>query len=225
LTSAQLARLWLIAGPDTDRPAETPSVAPPVANEQLPTQSRARARIEPTLTPHPSDALEAHVGLVYRYAKRLAGRKELAEDLTQETMLRAWRNRHQLREPGAARLWLLRIAGNIWTDHLRQTKFRPRELETEPTCTRPSAASRSVHEEHVAKALAAMDELPPRQRQVLHLITCEGLTHAEVAEVLGIGPAAVKSNLSLARQEMRRVMKDVYDEVCGRATSQQSCEQ
>jgi len=61
-----------------------------------------------------------------------------------------------------------------------------------------------------------MDELPPRQRQVLYLSTCEGLTHAEVAEVLDLPASAVKSNLSHARKEMRRRLKEVYEDTCGR---------
>jgi DNA-directed RNA polymerase specialized sigma24 family protein len=61
-----------------------------------------------------------------------------------------------------------------------------------------------------------MDHLPQRQKQVLYLITCEGLSHSEVGEVLGIGLAAVKASLSLARKEMRRQLSDIYEEVCGR---------
>ena len=62
-----------------------------------------------------------------------------------------------------------------------------------------------------------MDELPPRQRQVLYLITCEQLSQDEVADVLGISKAAVKSNLSLARKAMRERLRELYLEVCGRA--------
>ena len=60
-----------------------------------------------------------------------------------------------------------------------------------------------------------MDELPPRQRQVLYLATCEELDNGEVAAILEISDAAVKANLSLARKEMRRRLKDIYHEVCG----------
>ena len=74
----------------------------------------------------------------------------------------------------------------------------------------------ATNSENVRLALAAMDELPPRQRQVLYLVTCEQLTQDEVAEVLGIGESAVKANLSLARKEMRERLKDLYHEVCGR---------
>jgi RNA polymerase sigma-70 factor (ECF subfamily) len=162
------------------------------------------------------DAVEQHIRAVYRYALRLAGRTDVAEDLTQETMLRAWRGRDKLRDPRLAKVWLLRIATNLWTDHLRQAKFRPRALASEPPCPRPTPAVVLSDQENVTLALAAMDRLPPRQRQVLFLITCEGLSPSDVAEVLEIGLPAVKASLSLARKEMRRRLSGVYEQVCGR---------
>jgi RNA polymerase sigma-70 factor (ECF subfamily) len=168
------------------------------------------------VTPTPFEAVEEHLGAVYRYALRLAGRTDLAEDLTQETMLRAWRRWHKLREERAARVWLLRIATNLWNDELRQKKLRPQLLETEPPCPGLSVSASADEKENVKQALAAMDQLPPRQRQVLYLITCESLSHDEVAAILGIGAPAVKASLSLARKEMRRRLSDLYNEVCGR---------
>jgi RNA polymerase sigma-70 factor, ECF subfamily len=202
LTSADSLRLWLVAKPEGDRtrPAESDSPA------------NAAARIEPTVTL----PLEQHVETVYRYALRLAGRRDLAEDIAQETLLRGWRNQSKLRDRRTARVWLLRIATNVWNDHLRKTRFQPCTLEAEPPCPRRSPGDASDERENVRLAFAAMDELPPRQRQVLYLVTCEELSHAEVAEVLEIEVAAVKSNLSLARKEMRRRLKEVYESVCAR---------
>jgi RNA polymerase sigma factor (sigma-70 family) len=88
-------------------------------------------------------------------------------------------------------------------------------LIDEPQCQRPTPAAIAAGQENVARALAEMDKLAPRQRQVLYLVTCEQLTQVEVAEVLGIGKSAVKANLSLARKEMRARLKDLYLEVCG----------
>jgi RNA polymerase sigma factor (sigma-70 family) len=137
-------------------------------------------------------------------------------------MLRAWRNWPSLRDERTARVWLLRIATNVWTDHLRRSKNRPRVLVDEPVCRQPTPAAVSDGQENVARALAAMDELAPRQRRVLYLITCEQLTQDEVAEVLGIDKAAVKSNLSLARKAMREQLRDLYLEVCGRPTCEEN---
>jgi RNA polymerase sigma-70 factor, ECF subfamily len=209
LTSAKSLRLWLIAGPGGDRGS--------AAARELPADLPADARTGPTVTHSPHDVIEQHLGTVFRYALRLAGRFDLAEDVTQETMLRAWRGRHGLRDPRTVRVWLLRIATNVWTDHLRQGQHRPQSLAAEPQCPRPTPAAVADDQENVRRALAAMDELPPRQRQVLYLVTCEQLSHAEVAQVLEIGISAVKANLSVARTEMRRRLKDVYDQVCRQA--------
>jgi RNA polymerase sigma-70 factor (ECF subfamily) len=165
--------------------------------------------------------LEEHVGTVYRYALRLAGRTDLAEDLTQETLLLAWRSRHKLRDPDVTRVWLLRIATNLWTDHLRRARFQPRTLDREPPCPRRLPTHAVDDSEQVRLALAAMDQLPPRQREVLYLVTCEQLSHAQVADVLGIEASAVKSNLSFARKEMRRRLKDIYESVCGRQANRE----
>jgi RNA polymerase sigma-70 factor (ECF subfamily) len=209
LTNADQLRLNLIAGL-TNSPQ-------PAADRLVPAD--AAARIEPTVT-QPFDAIEEHVGSVYRYALRLTRRPNLAEDLTQETLLRGWRGRQKLRDDRALRFWLFRIATNLWTDQLRRGRFCPEALDTEPTCPRILPEAAIDERENVRLALAAMDELPPRQRQVLYLLTCENMAHAEVASILEINEAAVKANLSLARKEMRQRLKDIYEAVCGRQTSE-----
>jgi RNA polymerase sigma-70 factor (ECF subfamily) len=209
LTNADQLRLNLIAGL-TNSPQ-------PAADRLVPAD--AAARIEPTVT-QPFDAIEEHVGSVYRYALRLTRRPDLAEDLTQETLLRGWRSRQKLRDDRALRVWLFRIATNLWTDQLRRGRFCPEALDTEPTCPRILPEAASDERENVRLTLAAMDELPPRQRQVLYLVTCENMAHAEVATILEINEAAVKANLSLARKEMRQKLKDIYEAVCSRQTSE-----
>jgi RNA polymerase sigma-70 factor (ECF subfamily) len=209
LTNADPLRLNLVAGLTT---------SPQQAGGRL-IPADAAARIEPTVT-DPFDAIEEHLGSVYGYALRLTRRPDLAEDLTQETLLRGWRSREKLRNQRLARVWLLRIATNLWTDQLRRGRFRPVALDTEPICPRPSIAMVSDDQENVRLALAALDDLPPRQRQVLYLVTCENMGHADVATVLGINESAVKANLSLARKEMRQRLKELYEQVCGRQPSE-----
>jgi RNA polymerase sigma-70 factor (ECF subfamily) len=208
LTQAKPTRLFLLA-----RAAKRLVPAPTIA------------LIEPTVTPTPFDTvsfdrIEEHVGSVYRYAIRLVGRPEAAEDLTQETMLRGWRNRESLRDQRVTRVWLLKIATNVWNDQLRRKQLQTQSIVADPPCPRAVATTIGDVRESVELALAAMDELPPRQRQVLYLATCEQMTNSEVANVLELSETAVKANLSLARKEMRRRLKDLYAEVCGRRACQ-----
>lgn len=209
LTNADQLRLNLIAGL-TNSPQQA-------ADRLVPAD--AAARTEPTVK-QPFDTIEEHLGSVYRYALRLTGRPELAEDLAQETWLRAWRSRQNLREVRATRVWLFRIATNLWTDQLRRGRFRTEPLDTDPPCPRPSPDLVNDDRENVRLALAAMDQLPHRQRQVLYFITCENLAREEVAAILEISETAVNSNLSLARKEMRLRLKEVYEAVCSRPTTQ-----
>jgi RNA polymerase sigma-70 factor (ECF subfamily) len=165
-----------------------------------------------------SDILEEWVPRVYRFALRLSNDPHAAEDLAQETFLRAWRHRGRLRDERAARVWLFRITANLWRDQLRRTRSpvaRARSLEAhgklEVTDTSVLPALHQVlEEEELTRALKAMNDLPARQRQVLYLSACEGLAPAEIAAVLNITANAVKANLSLARKSMRQLLPDSF---------------
>jgi RNA polymerase sigma-70 factor (ECF subfamily) len=161
-----------------------------------------------------SDRLEDWVPRVYRFALRLSDDPHAAEDLTQETFLRAWRRRGGLRDARAARVWLFRITANLWRDRLRRgrspvARAGPLEGDTQPGRTQPPERLAAGREE-LARALEALADLPPRQREVLYLSACEGLSPAEVAEVLGISAGAAKANLSLARKAMREQLPDLF---------------
>jgi RNA polymerase sigma-70 factor (ECF subfamily) len=142
---------------------------------------------------------------VYRFAMRLSRNAHTAEELTQETLLRAWREKGKLRSMAAARVWALRITHNLWRDAARRQRIvRQDEMldaETPERAIGPEAAASQRDE--VRQALAALDSLPPRQREVLYLLACQQMTIAEIAETLDMTCGAVKSNLSLARKRLR----------------------
>jgi len=148
--------------------------------------------------------------------RRLTGDPHAAEDLTQETFLRAFRSRGRLREPRAARSYLFRIAVNLWRDQLRRAKLPVGQAVSlaelpdgfEPAGPPPGGppAEALEHREEVDRVLREMDGLPPRQRQVLHLHAFEGLSISEIAEVLGVTANAVKASLSLARKTLRHAL-------------------
>jgi RNA polymerase sigma-70 factor (ECF subfamily) len=140
---------------------------------------------------------------VYRFALRLAGDRDEAEEIVQETCLRAWRRRESLRDRAAVRTWLLRIAANVWRDRLRRGGRRPDEVLPPDIADRSPGPDCEAHDE-VDRVLRLMDALPARQRQVLYLSAIEELDQPEIARVLEISPEAVKASLSLARKTMRK---------------------
>jgi RNA polymerase sigma-70 factor (ECF subfamily) len=130
----------------------------------------------------PWEQLETIIPGLYRFAWRLTGQRDRAEDLTQETLLKAWEKRRQLREEQSLRVWLFRIAAL--------------DRAPEPSQT-------LGNREEVLEVLKVLEHLPPRQREVLHLSAVEEFRVAEIAEILGISPNAVKVNLCEARKKMR----------------------
>jgi RNA polymerase sigma-70 factor, ECF subfamily len=155
------------------------------------------------------ERLEEWVPRVYRFALRLTADAHTAEDLTQETFLRAWRKLGNLRESRAMRAWLFRIAANLWRDQLRRGRSpiaQAGPLIDERQCRVHLPEHTAAGQEELAKALAALDGLPPRQREVMYLCACENMTPTEAAEVLDTTPEAAKANLSLARKKIRELL-------------------
>lgn len=153
--------------------------------------------------------LEDHSARLYRFALRLTGDAHTAEDLTQESLLRAWRRRDQLRNDGAARVWLFRIAVNVWKDEQRRPANRRTSELMDTESKEASPEQKTIAREDLQQALDAMDSLPEQQRMVLFLSVIEGLAHAEIADVLESSPSSVKVSLSKARRTMRMRLQDL----------------
>ena len=159
--------------------------------------------------------LQEYVPNVYRFALRLTRDPHAAEDLTQEAFLRAWRSRGLLRDPHTARVWLFRIAANLWRDQLRRKKLavgRAGPLPEQVAGWQATPQRQVDDQDDLRRALEAMEGLPERQREVLYLSACEGLSAAEVAAVLDVSADSVKANLCLARKKLRQQLKDLYEE-------------
>lgn len=150
--------------------------------------------------------LEQLVPRVFGFALRLTGDRHRAEDLTQETFLRAWRSGQARRDAEQARVWLFQIAANAWRDQLRRQRLAPERagpLDLQQPGLPSDPGLLAEQRDEVAKALAALDALPGRQREVLYLAACEALTNQEIAVVLDCTSDAVKTNLSIARRKLR----------------------
>jgi RNA polymerase sigma-70 factor (ECF subfamily) len=163
------------------------------------------------------DLFEEYVPRLYRFALRLTGNRADAEDLSQATLLRAWKDRARLRDPGAAKSWLFTIAANLWRSGLRRKGREERfvrgvEAEEAPRRV-PLPDEEIIVKEDLLRVWETMDALPDRQRQVLYLHACEGFSLTEIADVLDLSPDAVKASLSLARKRMRQKLQDLNADV------------
>lgn len=159
-----------------------------------------------------AQALEAlFIGLVrdyhrriYSYVYRLVGDDVLAEDLTQDTFLRAFRSLGKL-PPGANyRAWLFRIATNAATDELRRRKRRPL-VALGPFLRAPDASEEqrlgAVVLNEGLKAIAA------NHREILMLFEFAEFSAPEVAEVLNISPETARKRRQRAREALARALK------------------
>lgn len=148
---------------------------------------------------------------IYRFALRLTRDAMEAEDLAQEAYLRAWRACERgprgQEDSDAMRAWLFRITMNAWRDRQRRATVRRAAMPRIPHGTAaPDPSEALAGREQAASALAALDRLPDRQREVLYLSACEGLSNAAIAEVLAVSTDAVKASLSLARKRLRELL-------------------
>lgn len=140
------------------------------------------------------------------YAIRLTNDRAAAEDVVQETLLRAWKHADDLRDNvGSVRGWLLTVARNIITDRARARAVRPTEVNQEIE----APAAQRDHADDVVNAmtvLGAMDRLSPDHRAVLVELYYRGRTVNETAAVLGIAPGTVKSRSYHAVRALRATL-------------------
>ena len=146
-------------------------------------------------------------GAVQQYLWRLCGSVDLAEELTQETFLKAGVGLLRFRGECSPATWLFRIARNAYLDHLRRpsaTRIDTDELLAIPDGAAYGDPARAYATGEQRSLIAlALAQLPEKQRSILLLRDNEGLAYAEIADVLGLSLSAVKVNLFRARNAFR----------------------
>ncbi|MGY0056320.1 sigma-70 family RNA polymerase sigma factor [Streptomyces sp. LZ34] len=151
---------------------------------------------------------EEHGRALLAYAQRLTGDHSAAEDVVQETLIRAWKNPDALvNGKGSVRGWLLTVARNIVTDRYRAKAARPTEV-AESAATTPVAQDHADAVVNSMLVMEALDQLSPDHRDVLREIYFQGRSVAEAAKSLGIPPGTVKSRSHYALKALREMYRD-----------------
>ncbi len=147
-------------------------------------------------------AVAAEVPRLRRFARVLMRPADAADDLVQETVLRAISARHQFETGTNLRAWLFVILRNA-----RNAELRRRRGVTATEEIQQGVSGGQEERQQMRDVAAAFLRLPPQQREVLWLVVVEGVDHAEAARVLGIPLGTVRSRLSRARTALRDVLE------------------
>lgn len=163
-----------------------------------------------------------YLDAVYRGAVALCGRPQEADDLVQDTFLKAFERFELFQQGTNCKAWLLQILRNIWIDRLRRKKIAGRELPLEEEIVAdpahvdeivwsdPENMIENFSDEQVIRAFS---ELPEDQRLTLFLIDVEQLSQKEVAQITGVAIGTVKSRTSRGRVILKEKLSSYAKEI------------
>ncbi len=162
------------------------------------------------------DLIERHYAPLFGFLYRLSGGdRMLAEDLVQEAFLHAFRGISGYRHPRPFKPWLYTIALNCYRDRYKRSEFRQAvqaiddpQAGFEPSDPSPSPEDQQVKQADLEKLFVALRQLPLPQREALLLRYSQGLSLAEIAEILEIPVGTVKSRLSIGLQRLRKNLEE-----------------
>ncbi len=176
---------------------------------------------------HGPEAFESvakpHLPLLWRCARRLVRTGHEAEDLVQETCLKAFRARRQFQPGTDARAWLVTILLNTARDWARKTLRQPETLGLDELTTLyqqdTTAPARAATPEHAAGQAEvgrlvqlALDDLSPEFRMTVLLADVEEFTYKEIADIMGCPIGTVMSRLHRARHLLRLTLQAVLED-------------
>jgi RNA polymerase sigma-70 factor (ECF subfamily) len=149
---------------------------------------------------------------LFAHACRVLGDEAAAQDVVQEAMLRLWRVAPDWRA-GEAKVstWAYRVVANLCTDRLRKRPMVALDAVADPADPAPSAADRMQTAARNRALQQALATLPDRQRQAVVLRHIEGLANPEIAEILGVGVAAVESLTARGKRGLAEALGGARD--------------
>ena len=141
------------------------------------------------------------------FARGLCGRPDMADDLVQETLMKAWAAQERF-EPGTSmRAWTFVILRNAYLTDMRRNRFRGEydENVAERILTAPAGQEEPIHLSDMHRALLT---LPPERREALLLVGAGGFSYEEAANICGCAVGTIKSRVGRARAALNAMLTD-----------------
>jgi len=152
-----------------------------------------------------------HVPAMLGLARRILGSAADAEDVAQEAMLRVWTHAPRWQPLAQFRTWLTRVVVNLCLDRKRRRPWVELEAAGEIVDPALGPGAQTERAERDRLVAAAIAQLPARQRTAIVLTYGDGMSNAQVAEVLATTVSAVETLLVRAKQNLRRALDSVID--------------
>ena len=141
------------------------------------------------------------------FARGLCGRADMADDLVQETLLKAWAAQERFQPGTSMRAWTFVILRNAYLTDMRRNRFRGEYDETvaERILTAPAGQEEPIHLSDMHRALLT---LPPERREALLLVGAGGFSYEEAATICDCAVGTIKSRVGRARAALNTMLSD-----------------
>ena len=183
-------------------------VRPPIGDNDL-TQDQTGEAPEPQ--PLPDDEFKVELARVIphlrAFGRSLSGNRDLADDLVQETLLKAWAARKRFQAGTNMRAWTFIILRNLFLSQMRRARFKGEWDEITASKLLAAPASQDRHVE-LADMQRALLHLPQPQREALILVGAGGFAYEEAAEICGCAVGTIKSRVARGRVALEALMND-----------------
>ncbi|MBX9797061.1 MAG: sigma-70 family RNA polymerase sigma factor [Sphingomonas sp.] len=149
--------------------------------------------------------LAALIPQLRAFGRSLSGSRDLADDLVQETLLKAWAARARFHAGTNMRAWTFIILRNLYLSQLRRARFRGEwdDLAAERSLAAPAGQDKHIELADMQRALLL---LPPAQREALILVGAGGFAYEEAAEICGVAVGTIKSRVARGRTALEALL-------------------
>ncbi len=142
-----------------------------------------------------------HKDMVFAVALSHARDRSMAEDVSQEVFLKAFRSMGELREPAHVKTWLFSVARNTAIDAVRRRARGPASLDANPV--EPAAPPEAAPDDRLSRVKSVIDGLPEDYREILALRYVKGMSYRDIGAALGMTVSAVGEKLCRIRKAIQ----------------------